>query len=67
MATTHFLKAAALGLLFSLLAGPGWGQSSEYTPRFIEKRKGPINIPRGQKYRFGYLEVPENRQVPDSK
>lgn len=34
--------------------------------RFIEKQKGPIDIPTGQSYRFGYLEVPENRQNPNS-
>ncbi len=36
------------------------------TARFIEKKKGPVDIPEGQSYRFGYLEVPENRQNPNS-
>lgn len=36
------------------------------TATFIEKKKGPIDIPKGQSYRFGYLEVPENRQNPNS-
>lgn len=39
---------------------------SSNTARFIENKKGPVDIPKGQSYRFGYLEVPENRQNPNS-
>ena len=61
-------KMIILLLLTSVLFNPlSHSSKFEYTPKFIEKKKGPIKIPKGQDYRFGYLEVPENRMNPNSQ
>ena len=59
--TVFMLSIACLFLL-----GFETRQEFNYTPKFIEKKRGPIKIPKGQEYRFGYLEVPENRNDPNS-
>ena len=59
--------ACAYTVIFLLLNGCSRTPNVPNNPaRFIEKEKGPIDIPKGQSYRFGYLEVPENRQHPNS-
>lgn len=35
-----------------------------YTPRFVPSDNPPFEIPEGQDYTFGYLEVPEDRADP---
>lgn len=45
-----------------------FGQSkSDFQPKFKESKKTTHKIKKGQKYTFGYLEVLENRQDPNSR
>lgn len=41
--------------------------TSDFTPNFRESNETTHKIPEGQNYKFGYLEVLENRENPNSK
>ena len=53
----------ANGDLRSVLAG----DTTTWQPRFVLSTAPTHTIPKGQKYTFGYLEVPENRDDPQSQ
>ncbi len=54
--------------LFLALFQLGFGQGGpDYTPLFRASDDIPFDIPDGQEYVFGYLEVPENRADPESR
>ena len=53
-----------VGLIF---LSNSFGQSDNgFTPKFIESKETTHKIPEGQDYTFGYLEVLENRDNPQS-
>ncbi len=61
---TFFLLLLAV----SLGTNVSFNQSiSNFKPTFKKSKKTTHKIPKGQKYTFGYLEVLENRNNPDSK
>lgn len=55
-----------IGLILSSINCSDTNPPFNKPARFIEKEEGPMKIPDGQVYRFGYLEVPENRKVSHS-
>ncbi|GAB5408740.1 MAG: alpha/beta fold hydrolase [Balneolaceae bacterium] len=52
-----------LGLIVLFLPGK---ITAQITPSFTESKLVPVEVPDGQEYIFGYLEVPENRSDPNS-
>ena len=57
---------AGIGLILSSIHCSETRPPFNKPARFIEKEEGPMKISDGQIYRFGYLEVPENRKVSHS-
>ncbi len=54
-----------LSLLFSLNSSSQI--KTDFKPKFKKSKKTTHKIKKGQKYTFGYLEVLENRQAPNSR
>ncbi len=56
-------------IAFSFADIQGSAQQSDpgYTPKFEQVQKPVVNVPKGEDYTFGYLQVPENRQEPGGK
>ena len=55
-------------ILSLLFCTNGFGQiNPDFQPKFTESEKTTHKIKKGQKFIFGYLEVLENRQDPNSK
>jgi len=57
---------AGIGLILSSIHCSDTNPPFNKPAQFIEKEEGPLKIPDGQVYQFGYLEVPENRKVSHS-
>ena len=52
--------------IFILISVSCFGQNTiHFTPNFTESKETTHNIPEGQDYAFGYLEVLENRENPN--
>lgn len=55
-------------LTFLILCSNSFGQiNSDFQPKFKESKKTTHKIKDGQEFTFGYLEVLENRQKPNSR
>ena len=55
-------------LTFLILCSNSFGQiNSDFQPKFKESKKTTHKIKDGQEFTFGYLEVLENRQNPNSR
>ncbi len=56
-----------VGLFFFCVScSPNDESITDFTPRFKESKETTHKIKEGQEFTFGYLEVPENRQNPNS-
>ena len=63
--TLSLFPLVIVALSFFLLPGCS-DDLSTYTPTFI-KEEPPVEVPEGLDYEFGYLQVPENRNVQNSR
>lgn len=63
-----FLSKYLIWIIGLLVYSNSFSQfKTDFEPNFKESKKTTHKIKKGQKYTFGYLEVLENRQDPDSK
>ena len=57
----RFIFSVGLLLISNLILGQ---INQNFVPQFRLSKKTTHKIPKGQNFTFGYLEVPENRNVP---
>lgn len=65
---SYYLKKQAILIIGLLISSNSFGQyKAHFQPKFKESKKTTHKIKEGQNYTFGYLEVLENRQDPNSR
>jgi len=61
------IKYLSIIIILFLCSNVFGQRNSEFQPKFTESKKTTHKIKKGQEYTFGYLEILENRQDPNSQ